>query len=586
MSKDQDYPIPPCFDRRRRGRQRLKEMFVEIAQAKRIRTIRRRRSGRCSASCTASPMAGSSGWPTCPRPGGSASSRMSGSMPGSATPATPRRPMPISAPPWACPSNCSACRARRRLASRATPPICSCRTGRSSSSTMRRRWSSSPMPASSSRTIRPISPTTRRPTTSSTRCRTASRAAASPRPIGRSCPSGWAARSSNIAGIPTPPPENVPDDATDYLATDLANRLAGQDYSFRLEVQLRTDPATMPLDEATVPWPEKESPWRAVARLTLPRQDVCARGQGDYGQSLAFNIWRVPEVNAPAPESSVAWVRKAVYAAGAELATGPTASRSRIRAEPRPVTSARAGARRLHRPGGDLSLDRHRPGRQQPRANIMWARRSPTPAAAGGLSIATPRAALKRQAARFRIYGVNAAARSSRELTGRRREDRAGRSSSPTPRPPGTSSSSRSTSPRRRRRRRPLLRNADRRRPRRSSRSTPARARVGGANARAAERFDDRQLHGHARSISARSAPTRTAACSCSAAAATPPRYDGSRAITFANNDGWHDDVSDGPVDADGALGGRRSRSIPAWVVVAPPELRAACASRSARCGI
>ena len=26
--------------------------------------------------------------------------------------------------------------------------------------------------------------------------------------------------------------------------------------------------------------------------------------------------------------------------------------------------------------------------------------------------------------------------------------------------------------------------------------------------------------------------------------------YDGTRAITFANNEGWHDDVSDGPVNA------------------------------------
>jgi hypothetical protein len=36
--------------------------------------------------------------------------------------------------------------------------------------------------------------------------------------------------------------ENVADDAADYLATDLAGRLAKQDYSFLLQVQLRTDP--------------------------------------------------------------------------------------------------------------------------------------------------------------------------------------------------------------------------------------------------------------------------------------------------------------------------------------------------------
>jgi L-Lysine epsilon oxidase N-terminal/L-lysine epsilon oxidase C-terminal domain len=47
---------------------------------------------------------------------------------------------------------------------------------------------------------------------------------------------------------------------------------------------------------------------------------------------------------------------------------------------------------------------------------------------------------------------------------------------------------------------------------------------------------------------------------------------DGSIAITFANNEGWHDDVSDGPVTADVTLGDRTVAAVPAWVVVAPPD--------------
>ena len=47
---------------------------------------------------------------------------------------------------------------------------------------------------------------------------------------------------------------------------------------------------------------------------------------------------------------------------------------------------------------------------------------------------------------------------------------------------------------------------------------------------------------------------------------------DGSRAITFANNEGWHDDVSDGPVTATVTLGGLPLEVIPSWVVVAPPN--------------
>lgn len=48
--------------------------------------------------------------------------------------------------------------------------------------------------------------------------------------------------------------------------------------------------------------------------------------------------------------------------------------------------------------------------------------------------------------------------------------------------------------------------------------------------------------------------------------------YDGSRAEDFANNDGWHDDVSDGPVTARVSIDGQELPVDPAWVVVAPPN--------------
>jgi hypothetical protein len=48
--------------------------------------------------------------------------------------------------------------------------------------------------------------------------------------------------------------------------------------------------------------------------------------------------------------------------------------------------------------------------------------------------------------------------------------------------------------------------------------------------------------------------------------------YDGSIAITFANNDTWHDDVADGPVTATARLGDRSLPVDPAWIVVAPPN--------------
>ncbi|HYH66668.1 MAG TPA: LodA/GoxA family CTQ-dependent oxidase [Urbifossiella sp.] len=48
--------------------------------------------------------------------------------------------------------------------------------------------------------------------------------------------------------------------------------------------------------------------------------------------------------------------------------------------------------------------------------------------------------------------------------------------------------------------------------------------------------------------------------------------HDGTPAVTFANNDGWHDDVSDGPVTAVVKVDGVAVPCDPAWVVVGPPN--------------
>jgi len=48
--------------------------------------------------------------------------------------------------------------------------------------------------------------------------------------------------------------------------------------------------------------------------------------------------------------------------------------------------------------------------------------------------------------------------------------------------------------------------------------------------------------------------------------------FDGRVATDFANNDGWHDDTSDGPVTARVRVGGREIPVEPAWVVTAPPN--------------
>jgi hypothetical protein len=48
--------------------------------------------------------------------------------------------------------------------------------------------------------------------------------------------------------------------------------------------------------------------------------------------------------------------------------------------------------------------------------------------------------------------------------------------------------------------------------------------------------------------------------------------YDKSKAVTFANNEAWHDDVSDGPVTATVTFKGQELPVDPAWIIVAPPN--------------
>jgi hypothetical protein len=48
--------------------------------------------------------------------------------------------------------------------------------------------------------------------------------------------------------------------------------------------------------------------------------------------------------------------------------------------------------------------------------------------------------------------------------------------------------------------------------------------------------------------------------------------FEGNLASALANNDGWYDDVSDGPVSASVVLGGKVLEVESAWVIVAPPN--------------
>jgi len=367
--------------------------------------------------------------------------------------------------------------------------------------------------------------------------------------------------------IPETPPEDIADDATDYLAIDLANRLHDRDYRFSLQIMVRTDPATMPLDQATVEWPETPESWQTAATLLIPRQNINEPGQCDYGQNLSFNIWRTPPENAPSEESSIAVVRREVYKAGAAL---------------------------RHRANGNLVEDPAKPRASAGSAPekddcIVQAIIHPAIGVARvgssdeffiGPEVADPEPAvpgfyrdkqmkLKRQAARFRIYGANARGEIIRELTGKDSDARiewkvtlantksawfgfqlaldvpeASYAPPTTLRNPGVADRTKLA-------------------------ITPEPGQLSGANAKPhvfEGQFMDLPVYlGEAHT----DADQRLTVLGGKGVSRS---YDDSAAITFANNEGWHDDTSDGPVDARVWLDGQEIQVTPAWIVVAPPN--------------
>ncbi|RKH66254.1 LodA/GoxA family CTQ-dependent oxidase [Corallococcus llansteffanensis] len=367
---------------------------------------------------------------------------------------------------------------------------------------------------------------------------------------------------------PETAPQNVPDDADDYLATDLATRLARDGYRFRFMIQRRTHPSTMPLDRAMDDWSEKQSPFVQIATLVLPRQDIGERGQADYGQSLSFNIWRTPPENAPSEASSIAVVRKAVYAAGAAARHRANGQPLKDLPEPRPVAPKPKAPDEgivkavIYPPIGIARVG------SSPDGYFIGPEVTEPPAQDKGF-YRDAQGRLKRQAARFRIYGVNAEGHIIRELS----VPKSGAKVRWTVQLANTKAAwygfqlaldipEASSAPP------TTLRNAavaDRSR----LAITPATQSVQGAKARP-KRFD-----GTFMDLEVHLGEIRTDECGrlvVLGGHGVSRSCDGTYAITFANNEGWHDDVSDGPVTAEVVLDGKPLEVVPAWVVVAPPN--------------
>ena len=82
----------------------------------------------------------------------------------------------------------------------------------------------------------------------------------------------------------------LPEDPGDsYLADNLEAHLSKADATFDFMVQLRTDPATMPVEDAGVEWREDKAPFVKVATLTIPRQQFRTRERDELAEALAFS---------------------------------------------------------------------------------------------------------------------------------------------------------------------------------------------------------------------------------------------------------------------------------------------------------
>ncbi|WP_431079733.1 LodA/GoxA family CTQ-dependent oxidase [Sinorhizobium meliloti] len=196
----------------------------------------------------------------------------------------------------------------------------------------------------------------------------------------------------------------------------MRDRLKQASARFRFLIQLRKDADQMPLDRATVPWSEELSPPIHVADLVLHMQDVTARGQPQYGENLALNIWRVTKDHEPV--GSLADARRAVYAASAEQRRNVNGIPIGEPDEPRPILTPL--------PAVDSIIVR---AAIHPAIGIARIGDSKTEYFIGPELVEAPvdptsvdpfrdsTGAIKRQAARFRVYGYNAAGGVVRELT-------------------------------------------------------------------------------------------------------------------------------------------------------------------------
>ncbi len=216
-----------------------------------------------------------------------------------------------------------------------------------------------------------------------------------------------------------------------FLAKDLIGRLALGDASLEIYIQKRPDKKeysetdlekTFPLDKGTVIWDEKKAIPVKVATIKLPKQDIQKKEQEIYGDWLSFNIGRVPKENGPV--GSIAEARMSVYQTSADYRretnnqptkepTAPGEPKVKNPECPFPGHEPQEAPKALSKteidrithvkihPGIGVS----RVGNSQSGYYIGPETKNPNLTSFG--ETRDPSGAVKRQAARFRVYGYD-----------------------------------------------------------------------------------------------------------------------------------------------------------------------------------
>lgn len=369
--------------------------------------------------------------------------------------------------------------------------------------------------------------------------------------------------------LPAAPPDPT------YLAADLEERLKKGEVRFRFSVQFRTDPKIMPLNEATVRWSEVASPPVHIADLILPQQDITLRGQPQYGENLSWNIWRVTEDHKP--QGSIADARRVVYAASADLRRNVNGVPTGEPVEPKPaLESAPCVDQAIVRASISPGIGMARIGDSANEFYIGPEVIDPPPQPPDYYRDSA--GSLKREAARFRIYGYNATGQVVRELTSQNADIQwtvhlanrkaqwyqfqaaldipdAVNMSVPLRNPSvvGDARASLAIDP--------------------GERSITGASVSGGAE----HRFDTGKFKGVPVPLGELQTDDagRLLVLGGNGKSASPsdaPIYIPSDPNSFNNANDWYDDISDGPVTATVSINGRSVPVESAWVVVAPPN--------------